>query len=85
MTTLVLFLVVLLSGLPIFSALILAAFIFLLEYDLTFLFENTLADQLYGALNKNGLLAIPLFMLVGELMNLFWALRQHKFPLCPKP
>lgn len=69
MTTLVLFLVVLLSGLPIFSALILAAFIFLLEYDLTFLFENTLADQLYGALNKNGLLAIPLFMLVGELMN----------------
>ncbi|NLB31895.1 MAG: TRAP transporter large permease [Alcaligenaceae bacterium] len=69
MITLIAFLVVLLSGLPIFSALLFAAVAFMFEFDLTFLFENTLPDQLYGALNKNGLLAIPLFMLVGELMN----------------
>ena len=69
MITLIAFLVLLLSGLPIFSALLFAAVAFMFEFDLTFLFENTLPDQLYGALNKNGLLAIPLFMLVGELMN----------------
>lgn len=69
MITLIIFLIILLSGLPIFSALLFAAFAFIYEFDLTFLYENTLPDQLYGALNKNGLLAIPLFMLVGELMN----------------
>lgn len=69
MITLIIFFLFLLSGLPIFSALILGAIAFIFEYDLSFLFENTLSDQLYGALNKNGLLAIPLFMLVGELMN----------------
>ena len=69
MITLIAFLVLLLSGLPIFSALLFAAVAFIYEFDLTFLLENTLSDQLYGALNKNGLLAIPLFMLVGELMN----------------
>ena len=69
MITLIVFLIVLFSGLPIFSALLFASFAFIYEFDLTFLYENTLSDQLYGALNKNGLLAIPLFMLVGELMN----------------
>ncbi|OFS84681.1 C4-dicarboxylate ABC transporter permease [Oligella sp. HMSC05A10] len=69
MITLIVFLIILLSGIPIFSALLFASFAFIYEFDLTFLYENTLADQLYGALNKNGLLAIPLFMLVGELMN----------------
>ena len=46
----------------------LGTLVFLLESDLSVLFSS-LPIQLYGALNQNGLLAIPLFMLVGELMN----------------
>ena len=68
MITLIAFFVGLFLGLPIFLTLLLGTLVFLLESDLSVLFSS-LPIQLYGALNQNGLLAIPLFMLVGELMN----------------
>lgn len=68
MITLIAFFVALLLGLPIFLTLLLGTQVFLLESDLNVLMSS-LPIQLYGSLNQNGLLAIPLFMLVGELMN----------------
>lgn len=68
MITTVVFFTALLIGLPIFLTLLLGTFVFLWQADLSILMSS-LPIQLYGALNQNGLLAIPLFMLVGELMN----------------
>ena len=68
MITTLTFFVALLLGLPIFITLLLGTLVFLWQTDLTILMSS-LPIQLYGALNQNGLLAIPLFMLVGELMN----------------
>jgi tripartite ATP-independent transporter DctM subunit len=68
MITLIAFFVALLLGLPIFLTLLLGTQVFLQESDLDVLMSS-LPIQLYGSLNQNGLLAIPLFMLVGELMN----------------
>ncbi len=68
MITSVTFFIALLLGLPIFITLLLGTLVFLWQTDLTVLMSS-LPIQLYGSLNQNGLLAIPLFMLVGELMN----------------
>ena len=68
MITTLTFFVTLLIGLPIFITLLLGTLVFLWQTDLTILMSS-LPIQLYGSLNQNGLLAIPLFMLVGELMN----------------
>ncbi|HPQ95840.1 MAG: TRAP transporter large permease [Thiothrix sp.] len=68
MTTTVVFFVCLLIGLPIVITLLLGTLVFLWSTDMTVL-ASSIPIQLYGALNQNGLLAIPLFMLVGELMN----------------
>ncbi len=68
MITSLVFFAGLLAGLPIFITLILGTLVFLLQADLAVLMTS-LPIQLYGSLNQNGLLAIPLFMLVGELMN----------------
>ncbi|MGR7920613.1 C4-dicarboxylate ABC transporter permease [Zobellella denitrificans] len=68
MMTSITFFVALLLGLPIFITLLLGTLVFLWQTDLTVLMSS-LPIQLYGSLNQNGLLAIPLFMLVGELMN----------------
>lgn len=68
MITTLTFFVALLVGLPIFITLLLGTLLFLWQTDLTILMSS-LPIQLYGSLNQNGLLAIPLFMLVGELMN----------------
>ncbi|MBL1378427.1 TRAP transporter large permease [Zobellella iuensis] len=68
MMTSITFFVALLLGLPIFITLLLGTLVFLWQADLTVLMSS-LPIQLYGSLNQNGLLAIPLFMLVGELMN----------------
>lgn len=68
MITSITFFVTLLIGLPIFITLLLGTLVFLWQTDLTVLMSS-LPIQLYGSLNQNGLLAIPLFMLVGELMN----------------
>ncbi len=68
MITLIVFLIALLIGLPIFLTLLLATLVFVWDSNLSVLISS-LPIQLYGALDKSGLLAIPLFMLVGELMN----------------
>lgn len=68
MITLSFFMVTLLLGVPIFIVLLAAVFIFLQDAELSVLFSS-LPSQLYGALDKNSLLAVPLFILVGELMN----------------
>lgn len=68
MITALAFFIVLLIGLPIFFALLVGTVVFLQQSDLLVLMSS-LPIQLFGSLNQNGLLAIPLFMLVGELMN----------------
>lgn len=68
MLTLSGFLITLFIGVPIFIALIAAALIFMYQTDNTLLL-NSVTIQFEGALSQSGLLAIPLFMLVGELMN----------------
>lgn len=68
MLTLIGFFVALFIGLPIFIALLLAALIFMLESG-NLVLLSSVTVQMEGVLSQSGLLAIPLFMLVGELMN----------------
>lgn len=68
MLTLIGFFVALFIGLPIFIALLLAALIFMLESG-NLMLPGSVTVQMEGVLSQSGLLAIPLFMLVGELMN----------------
>lgn len=68
MLTLFGFLIALFIGVPIFIALILAALLFMFESGNGVL-ASSITIQLDGVLSQSGLLAIPLFMLVGELMN----------------
>ena len=62
------FTVLLLAGVPIALVLAMTAMIYIVASGNTILFQS-MPQQLYGGLEKYGLLAIPLFMLVGELMN----------------
>ncbi len=68
MTALLIFLALLLAGLPIVAALLAASLAFMLTQDLALLM-GSLPLQFYNALEINSLLAIPLFLLVGEVMN----------------
>lgn len=68
MVTVFSFLALLCLGIPIFAAILLAAIVFLAMNDLSVLFDG-IPLQLYSSLEVNGLLAIPLFVLVGEIMN----------------
>ncbi|WP_119354804.1 TRAP transporter large permease [Azohydromonas sediminis] len=68
MITLAVFFGLLLAGLPIFGVILAGAIVFLATNDLAALYDS-IPIQLYGALEINSLLAIPLFMLVGETMN----------------
>lgn len=68
MTVLWAFILALLSGLPIFLTLMGATLLFLYVEDILVL-TKSVPIQFYGALEQNGLLAIPVFMLVGEVMN----------------
>jgi tripartite ATP-independent transporter DctM subunit len=68
MFTLVIFLLLLLLGLPVALTLMFGTLTFIHASDLEVLF-STMPVQFYCSLQKNGLLAIPLFMLVGEVMN----------------
>lgn len=68
MMTLAGFLIALFIGLPIFIALILTALLFMQESGNSVLMSS-ITIQMDGVLGQSGLLAIPLFMLVGELMN----------------
>ncbi|MDY3331651.1 MAG: TRAP transporter large permease [Pelistega sp.] len=68
MVTVAVFLALLFLGMPIFAAILMAAIVFLIVNDLSVLFDG-LPLQFYSSLEVNGLLAIPLFVLVGEIMN----------------
>ena len=68
MLTLVVFILLLFVGLPVALTLMAATSVFIISADLGVLLQ-TLPIKFYGSLEKNGLLAIPLFMLVGEVMN----------------
>ncbi len=68
MITLVVFFGLLLLGLPIVGVILAGAIAFLASNDLAVLYDS-IPIQIYGALEINSLLAIPLFMLVGEVMN----------------
>ncbi len=64
----VVFVVLLLVGVPIALTLGLTAVAYILLTD-NFLLFFSLPQQLFGGLERYGLLAIPLFILAGELMN----------------
>lgn len=66
--TIALFLLLLLAGVPIAVCLGLAAAAYIVLSDNTVLFHSYALQQ-FAAIESYGLLAIPLFMLVGELMN----------------
>ncbi|OWU67960.1 C4-dicarboxylate ABC transporter permease [Roseovarius sp. 22II1-1F6A] len=62
------FAILLITGVPIALVLAMTAMVYIWWSGNTVLFLSY-PQQLYGGLEKYGLLAIPLFMLVGELMN----------------
>jgi tripartite ATP-independent transporter DctM subunit len=68
MLTLFIFLSLLFIGLPVALTLMAVTIFLIFDNDLMALL-NTLPLNFYGAMEKNGLLAIPLFMLVGDIMN----------------
>lgn len=68
MITLVVFFLLLFAAVPIVGTILAGAIIFMVSNDLAVLFDS-IPIQFFGALEINGLLAIPLFMLVGEIMN----------------
>jgi len=68
MITPVLFLVFLLSAVPIAFVLALTAVAYIFESGNSVLLDS-FAQQLFSGVENYGLLAIPLFMLTGELMN----------------
>jgi tripartite ATP-independent transporter DctM subunit len=68
MITLLVFFGLLFAGLPIVGTILVGALTFMLSNDLSVLFDSV-PIQFYGSLEINSLLAIPLFLLVGEIMN----------------
>jgi len=62
------FLVLLLAGVPIALVLAISALFYILYSGQTVLLQSY-TQQLFSGVEKYGLLAIPLFMLAGELMN----------------
>ena len=66
--TAVIFMVLLLGAVPISLVLILTSAWYIWSSGNTVLFES-FSQQLFSGLENYGLLAIPLFMLTGELMN----------------
>ena len=68
MITMLVFFGLLFAGFPIVGAILAGAITFMATSDLAVLLES-IPIQFYGALEINSLLAIPLFLLVGEIMN----------------
>ncbi|MCP1660576.1 TRAP transporter large permease [Neisseria perflava] len=68
MLTLIVFLALLLIGFPIYAAILCAALLFIFTGGQEILFSSV-PLQLYNSLETGSLLAIPLFVLVGEIMN----------------
>ena len=68
MLTIIVFFGLLFLGLPVALTLMAGTIVFITNNDLGLLLQ-TLPLKFYGSIEQNGLLAIPLFMLVGEVMN----------------
>ena len=68
MIALLVFFGLLFAGLPIVGTILIGAVTFMATNDLAVLYDS-IPIQFYGALEINSLLAIPLFLLVGEIMN----------------
>ena len=68
MLTSAFFLVVLLVGVPIGACLCLAGIVYVLNSGDTVLFQS-FPTQMFGGVDSYGLIAIPLFILIGEIMN----------------
>lgn len=68
MITIGIFSLALLIGMPIVMLLVLASVVFLWEFNALILLDS-LAVQAVSGIEKNGFLAIPLYMLVGEIMH----------------
>ncbi|STZ77151.1 TRAP transporter large permease [Bergeriella denitrificans] len=68
MLTLTVFLILLLAGLPVYAAILCAALLFMVSGGQAVLVSSA-PLQLFNSLETGSLLAIPLFVLVGEIMN----------------
>src|SRR5688572_2972456 len=68
MLTSAFFLLVLLVGVPIGACLCLAGIVYILSRGDTVLFQS-FPTQMFGGVDSYGLIAIPLFILIGEIMN----------------
>lgn len=68
MLTLIVFFLLLFAAFPIVGTILAGAIVFMTSNDLEVLYESV-PLQFYGALEINSLLAIPLFLLVGEIMG----------------
>ena len=68
MIAIIVFFGLLFAGLPIVGTILIGAVVFMATNDLAVLYDS-IPIQFYGALEINSLLAIPLFLLVGEIMN----------------
>ncbi len=68
MLTSAFFLLVLLVGVPIGACLCLAGIVYILNSGDTVLFQS-FPTQMFGGVDSYGLIAIPLFILIGEIMN----------------
>ena len=68
MIALIVFFGLLFAGLRIVGTILIGAVVFMATNDLAVLYDS-IPIQFYGALEINSLLAIPLFLLVGEIMN----------------
>ena len=68
MLTSIFFMAVLLVGVPIGVCLCLAGLVFIVSTGNTVLFQS-FPLQMFGGIDSYGLIAIPLFILIGEIMN----------------
>ena len=68
MTTGLFFLAVMLLGVPIGVCLCLAGVVYIFATDATVLFQS-FPSQMFGGVDSYGLIAIPLFILIGEIMG----------------
>ena len=68
MITSAFFLAILLVGVPIGACLCLAGIVYVLNSGDTVLFQS-FPTQMFGGVDSYGLIAIPLFILIGEIMN----------------
>jgi C4-dicarboxylate transporter DctM subunit len=62
------FLLIMLIGVPIGACLCLAGIVYILQTGNTVLFQS-FAVQMFGGVDSYGLIAIPMFILIGEIMN----------------